>query len=166
MNKTGSDPYKSVRCEERLLNNQPYAKQFLFKYCGESAQSYFRQGNFLSGEETPILCWFENDKEWWLATSRKVIWSRRGSINQLSYSQIKRCSSSEGPEEADTSVTAKVERYSMNANQSPKLNSPWICIIDVSNMRNEIELTAQVAGAAVSTINFMVRLEAIHPTPN
>ncbi|MDQ5934403.1 MAG: hypothetical protein QG574_1709 [Cyanobacteriota bacterium erpe_2018_sw_21hr_WHONDRS-SW48-000092_B_bin.40] len=161
---TGSDAYKALRLEKSLLKQSQVYSTKLFRSLTVDWQDFLLAEAQLQPEELPVFAFVEDSETWFLATSRRVLWSRPSFKHQLRYGQIRKMGMSEldmvmRQYEASGDWDAWKEKIGVL-----KSSSPWFYFVDDRGLRWDVLLPPGGPLYAIwSVMRFMVQLERIHP---
>ncbi|MFA7339705.1 MAG: hypothetical protein WC028_23185 [Candidatus Obscuribacterales bacterium] len=161
---TGSDAYKALRLEKSLLKQSQVYSTKLFRSLTVDLQGVLLAEAQLQSEELPVFAFVEDSETWFLATSRRVLWSRPSFKHQLRYGQIREMGMSELDKvmrqyEASGDWDAWEDEIGML-----RFSSPWFYFVDDCGVQLDVLLPPGGPLYAIwSAMRFMVQLERIHP---
>lgn len=137
---TGSDAYKALRLEKSLLKQSQVYSTKLFRSLTVDLQGVLLAEAQLQSEELPVFAFVEDSETWFLATSRRVLWSRPSFKHQLQYGQIREMGMSELDKvmrqyEASGDWDAWEDEIGML-----RFSSPWFCFVDDCGVQLDVLL--------------------------
>lgn len=161
---TGSDAYKALRLEKSLLKQSQVYSTKLFLSLTVDLQGFLLAEAQLQSEELPVFAFVEDSETWFLATSRRVLWSRPSFKHQLRYGQIREMGMSELEAAIRQSHTVGTWDAQKNKIGMLKSSSPWFYFVDDSDVQWDVLLPPGGPMFAIwNAMRFMVQLERIHP---
>ncbi len=160
----GSDEYKAMRLEKDFQKHGGIYSENLFRRLAPHTQELLLAEAQLQPEELPVFAFVEDSETWFLATSRRVLWSRTSFKHQLLYGQIRKMGMSE--------LDKVMRQYEASGDWDAwkdkirvlKSSSPWFYFVDARGIQWDVLLPPGGPLYAIwSAMRFMVQLERIHP---
>lgn len=165
---TGSDAYKAIRLEKYFSKHYSGSPSKIFGLLPKEEQDFFLAVTLLNTDEIPVYGIFQDEDTWFLATTRKVTWSRPGFMAALPYWEIQDI----GEPEMDTVLSqpepkSEQEWEDRNAQvKSIKRSMTSLSFEDSRGVRHVATVPpANTLNAIMNSVNYMVQLERIHPSP-
>jgi len=159
MAKTGTDEYKAERFRLKIAKST-YSNENFFESLPEQIKEFFSTQVPMEPKEIPVFGSFDDESIWYLATTRRIVWSTPAIEHQLRYSQIK--SIEQTPHYRAQSVEELQSQEYRDQVFEQKLEWPWYKLIDSED--NSFEMLLAGASPLMSGIRFMINLEKIHPS--
>ena len=160
---TGSDAYKALRLEKTLLKHSQVYPTKLFRSLTVDLQEFLLVEAQLQPEELPVFAFVEDSETWFLATSRRVLWSRPLK-HQLRYGQIDKMGMSELDKAMRQYEASGVWDAWKDEIARLRSSSPWFYFVDDSGLQSDVLLLPGGPMFAIwNSMRFMVQLEQIHP---
>lgn len=151
----GSDAYKARRLEGSLRGYEDVYSSSIFKALSSEIQNYFLSKGPFDENELLVYGYFVNEETWFLATTRRAMWSRPGFTCRLGYDKIFRIGMSD---------LERIDRSDPDQVLEAKVSSPWLYFEDKQGQRHEALVPCgSTLNAIWNSMLFMVQLEKIHP---
>lgn len=163
--KTGSDGYRARRLRHKFKSWGYAPLLHWWEDLTPTPRDFLDEQVPLQPGEIRIVAYFADHYNWLLISSRGVFWPS-ADIKCLSYSDIKTVGCSNGPAYAATRKNfdqPDIYVETKSSKQLTRLVSPWLFLADVTGIRHEILLDADVVEIVWNLILHMLRIERAYP---
>lgn len=162
----GSDEYRAMRLEKDFQKHGEVYSENLFRSLAPYTQEFLLAEAHLQTAELPVFAFFQDSENWFLATSRRILWSRPTFKHQLRYGQIKDLGQSEFKKLRENEGDGMSTEERTKKIGEIKSSSPWFYFEDNLGIDHEALLPPGGPLFAIwNTTLFMMQLDRIHPSP-